>query len=100
MTFDQQKAIQNYTELMRRVSVGAYTELESDGSFPPDDGTPESLTLESVHNLEELAARYDLEFCWEASNGAWVLLPMSDEMPAIELAGEESEEEHDHTATS
>ncbi len=34
----QEQAIEIYTELQRRVQVGAYVELEHDGSFPPDDG--------------------------------------------------------------
>ncbi|SRR6266536_636560 len=77
MTFDQQKAQDDYTELMRRVSVGAYSERSAEDHLAvtyPEDGVEES-----IFNLEELAAKQDLEFCWEVSNGTWVLLPMSDE---------------------
>lgn len=84
----QEQAIEFYTELSRRVQVGAYLELQHDGSFPEDDGTPESTTLESLHNLEERAARDDLEFCFEASNGTYVLLPMSEETKAARQAAQ------------
>jgi len=87
--FNQQKAIEFYAKLRRRVSVGAYVELELDGSFPEDDGSPESTTLESLHNLEEWAARQDLEFIWDLGTRTWSLLPMSEETRAARAAAQE-----------
>jgi hypothetical protein len=72
-TLSQQQALEWYTELMRRVSVGAYLELQHDGNYPEDDGTPESTTLESIDNLESWAARQGLEFCWNVDNKTWSL---------------------------
>src|SRR5215469_3066760 len=68
-----EQALEHYTELQRRVSVGAYVELEHDGSFPPDDGTPESTTLESIANLERWAERQGLAFCWNHASKTWSL---------------------------
>ena len=79
------QAIEYFTELSRRVQVGAYLELEHDGSFPEDDGSPESTTLESLHNLEEWAARQDLEFIWHEDSKTWDLEPMSEETRAARL---------------
>jgi hypothetical protein len=73
---DQATALEWYGELQRRVSVGAYVELQFDGSFPPDDGTAESGTLESLHNLETWAARQGLEFCWTPATQKWSLEPI------------------------
>lgn len=87
--FNQQKAIEFYAKLRHRVSVGAYVELELDGSFPEDDGSPESTTLESLHNLEEWAARQDLEFIWDLGTRTWSLLPMSEETRAARAAAQE-----------
>ena len=70
-----EQAIEHSTELQRRVSVGAYLELEHDGSFPPDDGTPESTTLESIANLERWAERQGLEFRWNHESKTWSLEP-------------------------
>jgi len=78
----QEQAIEIWTELQRRVSVGAYLELEHDGSYPPDDGTPESTTLESIDNLETWAAKQGLEFCWNQDSKTWSL-------ERIEPGGEE-----------
>ncbi len=89
--WNHQRALEDYTELMRRVRVGAYVELEMDGSFPPDDGTPESSTLESLHNLEELAARDGLEFVGN-EQGGYSLEPMSD---ATKAARREAQEYQD-----
>lgn len=74
----QEQAIEFYTELQRRVSVGAYLELEHDGSFPEDDGSAESTTLESLHNLESWAERQGLEFAWDNESKGWHLQPMSE----------------------
>lgn len=72
----QEQAIEYYTELLRRVRVGAYLELQHDGSFPEDDGTPESTTLESIDNLEKWAERQGLEFCWNHDSNTWSLVPI------------------------
>lgn len=72
----QEQAIEHYTELQRRVSVGAYLELQHDGGFPEDDGTPESTTLESLHNLETWAEKQGLEFCWHPDSKTWSLEPI------------------------
>ncbi len=84
--FNQQKAIEDWTELHRRVSVGAYEERKSEhfetGTYP-DDGVEES-----IDNLTELAARHGLEFIWR--NNAWSLEPMSEETRA---AREQAERE-------
>ena len=69
----QEQAIDFYTELQRRVQVGAYLELEHDGSYPEDDGSPESTTLESIDNLEKWAGRQGLEFCWQKASKSWSL---------------------------
>ncbi len=71
-----EKLLEHYTELQRRVSVGAYLELQHDGSYPPDDGTPESTTLESIHNLETWAGRQGLEFVWHKEPGTYTLEPI------------------------
>lgn len=76
--FDQQRAILDWTELHRRISVGAYEERKSEhfetGTYP-DDGIEEG-----IDNLTELAAKHDLEFIWR--NNAWGLEPMSEETRA------------------
>ncbi len=63
-----EKAIEHYTELMRLVSVGAYLELEHDGSYPDGDGT-----LESIDNLGKWASRQALEFVWNIDTSTWSL---------------------------
>lgn len=78
----QEKAIEYYTELQRRVQVGAYLELEHDGSYPPDDGTPESTTLESIDNLEKWAEKQGLEFAYNRDEGKWIL-QASEEPPDL-----------------
>jgi len=75
-TLTQEKAIEHYTELMRRVQVGAYLELHHDGSFPEDDGSAESTTLESLANLENWAARRGLEFEFNVDSQTWSLTPI------------------------
>ena len=67
----KEQAIAYWTELQRRVSVGAYLELEHDGSYQPDDGTPESTTLESLDHLKRWAARQGIKFCWNGER--WFL---------------------------
>src|SRR5947209_19317087 len=91
MTFDQQRALDDYTELMRRVSVGAYTDRSAEDYL---NGTwPEDGVEESIFNLEELAAQHDLEFCFEASNGTYVLLPMSEETRATRAQAQEYQDD-------
>ncbi len=68
-----EKLLEYYTELQRRVSVGAYLEVQHDGSFPEDDGTPESTTLESLHNLETWAAKQGLQFVWHQDTQTYTL---------------------------
>jgi len=75
----KEQALEYWTELRRRVSVGAYLELEHDGSYPPDDGTPESTTLVSLDNLERWAERQGLEFCWNIDSKTWSLYPIEQE---------------------
>ena len=71
----KEQAIAYWTELQRRISVGAYLEREHDGSYPPDDGTPESTTLESLDNLERWAEKQGLEFVWSHKSKTWSLEP-------------------------
>jgi|SRR6266496_2393471 len=54
--------IEQYTELMRRVSVGS----------------PESTTLESIDSLEKWAARQGLEFAYNRDDGKWILQPIEE----------------------
>jgi hypothetical protein len=81
----QQKAIEDWTELHRRVSVGAYSERSAEnflnGTYPPDG------VEESIDNLTELAARHGLEFIW--TNNEWSLGPMSEETRAARQAAQE-----------
>jgi hypothetical protein len=70
----QERAIQNYTELMRRVSVGAYTERSAEdfetGTYP-EDGVEES-----IDNLEELVAKHGLEFVYSHDTKTYSLEPI------------------------
>ncbi len=70
----QEKAIEHYTELQRRVQVGAYLELQLDGSYPEDDGSAEAAVLESLDNLESWARKQELQFVWNLSSKAWSLV--------------------------
>lgn len=72
-----EQRIEIYTELQRRVSVGAYLELEHDGSFPEDDGSAESTTLESLHNLEQWARREGLQFVWNTGSKTYSLVKIA-----------------------
>lgn len=80
MTFNHQKAITDYNYYMHLIRIGAYEERSSEhwatGTWP-EDGIEES-----IFNLEELAAKENLEFCWDIGTKAWSLLPMSDETRA------------------
>jgi hypothetical protein len=88
MAFNQQKAIEDYNELMRRVSVGAYSERSAEdhlnGTWPSDG------VEESIYNLTELASKYDLEFVWHEPIKSWLLVPMSEETKAARLLAQES----------
>jgi hypothetical protein len=75
LTYEQ--AIEHYTELSRRVQVGAYLDLQIDGSYPPDDGPPESTTLESIDNLEAWARKQDLQFVWNLGSETWSLVKIA-----------------------
>ena len=77
-----EKAIEHYTELQRRVSVGAYLELQHDGSYPEDDGSPEATVIESLDNLDRWAQRQALVFT--TRDGAWVLEPIPREGECLE----------------
>jgi hypothetical protein len=89
----QQKAIEDYGELQRRVSVGAYSERSAEhfetGTYP-EDGVEES-----IDNLTELAARHDLEFIWDLGTRTWSLLPMSEETRAARRAAQEYQEDEE-----
>jgi hypothetical protein len=78
--FNQEQALKDYTELQRRVSVGAYEERKSEhfetGTYP-EDGVEES-----IDNLTELAARHGLEFWWHKDTSTYTLEPMSEETRA------------------
>jgi hypothetical protein len=87
----QEQAIEFYTELMRRVQVGAYLELEHDGSYPPDDGTPESTTLESIANLENWAEKQGLEFAYNRDDGTWILQAIEEAKAKEENPGDDME---------
>jgi hypothetical protein len=87
MTFDQQRAISDYSELQRRISVGAYEERSS---YHYESGTyPEDGVEESIDNLTELAAKYDLEFVWHKESSTWTLEPMSEETRAARREAQE-----------
>ncbi len=82
--FNQQKVIEDYTELQRRVSVGAYTERSAEDFL---NGTyPEDGIEESIDNLTELAASQGLEFTWRSDS--WSLEPMSEETRAARRVAE------------
>ncbi len=85
--WNQAKALDDYTELMRRIRVGAYEERSS---YHYESGTwPEDGIEESIDNLTELAARDDLEFCWHKESGSWSLEPMSEETRAARQEAQE-----------
>jgi hypothetical protein len=89
--FNQQRAIEDWTELHRRISVGAYSERSAEhfetGTYP-EDGIEES-----IDNLTELAARHGLEFIWR--NNAWGLETMSEETRAARQEAQEYQEDEE-----
>jgi hypothetical protein len=70
----QEQAIEHWTELHRRISVGAYEELSAEhhetGTYP-EDGIKESIV-----NLETWADRQGLDFVWDTSTRTWSLVPI------------------------
>jgi hypothetical protein len=90
--FDQEKALAAYTELMRRISVGAYQEREPDGSYGED-----GVEL-SINNLNYQAESRGLHFVHQ---GQWQLLPMTDEEKGLRwhaLLGSAIDTAHDRIA--
>ncbi len=76
-SFNPEKAIADYTELMRRIQVGAYEERSVEHHLTgtwPEDGVEESIA-----NLENLAARQGLQFVWHQESSTYTLEPMSPE---------------------
>jgi hypothetical protein len=69
-----QEAIDAWTELERRVSVGAYEERSAydwqNGTWPADG------VEESIANLETWAEKQGLEFCWNIDSKTWSLYPI------------------------
>jgi hypothetical protein len=74
----QAQAIEHWTELHRRISVGAYEERSTEhyetGTYP-EDGIEESIV-----NLETWASRQALEFVWDIGTRTWTLLPANMEV--------------------
>ena len=70
----QEQAIETWTELQRRISVGAYTERSAE--HYESDTWPEDGVEESVFNLETWAAKQGLEFCWNVDRNFWHLTPI------------------------
>jgi hypothetical protein len=70
----QEQAIAHWTELQRRISVGAYEER---GAEHHETGTwPEDGVEESVANLETWAEKQGLEFCFHHDDNTWSLVPI------------------------
>ncbi len=71
----KERAPEDYTELQRRVSVGAYEEMSSyyyeSGTWPADG------VEESINNLEMWAERQGLEFVWSHDTKTWSLEPIN-----------------------
>jgi hypothetical protein len=69
-----EQAIEHWTALQQRVSVGAYEERRSEhyeaGTWP-EDGVEESLA-----NLESWASKRGLEFCYNHDTQTWSLEPI------------------------
>lgn len=93
MTFNQEQAIKDYTELMRRIHVGAYTERSAEdyetGTYP-EDGVEQS-----IHHLEMLAAKHGLVFHWHKDTQIYSLEPISDEEEATSPPFSPPEKESD-----
>lgn len=86
-SFNQEQALQHYTELQRRIRVGTYEKRGPHGEFGSDG------ILESVDNLEALAAKHGLLFIWHQDENRWALEPMSKEEKAVYKAVTEQESE-------
>jgi hypothetical protein len=74
-TFNQEQALKAWTELQRVISTGATSERK-----------------ESVHNLENQAAKHGLLFIWRKDENRWILEPMSEKEKAIYKAVTEESE--------
>lgn len=85
--FDQQKAIERYTELSRLIQVGAYTERGSNEDYP-EDGVEQG-----VDDLEFRAAKLGLYFHWHEDTKTYTLEPMSPEDLAAFKAAQKAEDE-------
>ncbi len=94
MAFDQQQAIKDYEHFMRLISVGAYEERSYEHRLT--DTWPEDGVEESVFNLEELAARSDLEFCWHKDSSSWSLETMSEATKAARKEAQEYQDTQHH----
>ena len=77
-TFNQEQALKAWTELQRVISTGATSERK-----------------ESVHNLENLAAKHGLLFIWHKDENRWILEPMSEKEKAIFKAVTEQEDDEE-----
>ena len=82
--FHREQAIQQYTELMRLISAGAYDERRHDGSYGADG------VEESRDRLETQAAQQGLKFIG-LKGGPFTLEPMTDEEKAEYQQARESE---------
>jgi hypothetical protein len=87
---DQEQAVRQYAELARLISVGAYDELEPDGSYREGGDN----VLRDIDRLEWRAARSGLKFV-KGESGAYTLLPMTEEeqrayLEALMFASERS----------
>lgn len=72
-----EKAVEIYTELQHCIQVGAYLDLQHDGSYPEDDGSPESTVLESLDNLEKWARDQGLQFSYNLSSKTYELVKIA-----------------------
>jgi hypothetical protein len=73
-TINQEQALQDWTELQRLISVEATSERK-----------------ESVHKLENQAAKHGLLFIWHKDENRWIFEPMSEKEKAIYKAVTEEE---------
>ncbi len=87
-TFNQEQALQKYTELMRLIRVGAYEERQAhhyaSGTYP-EDGVEQG-----VATLDKAARRNGLEFAWNPFTSSFDLQAISQEdLDAMEEAEQE-----------
>lgn len=67
------QTIARYTELMRLINTGAYDERDENGAYGADG------IEQGVADLEFLAAKQGLEFCYHQASKTYSLESMSDE---------------------